>query len=415
MIAWDLWIIDDIVMAPYRFIAGQIDDKVSDLIGDFFNWIAGLLLAGVLWLFDVLWEFMNKSTSPDLGAAWYANGPYQICLYLGVTLLVMTVLMAVADALWHRDGSALLRTVVEGLPKAMFVLTGLLTLTTWGVQLGDAITTWLMDSYGAGMRAFPDNIRAALGDMDFGMGLLVVALLALVMLLVLLIVLGQLVVRQGYIYLATALTATVVGLELYRPTRGATGRSIRLLVGLIAAKPAIALCFAIAGASMGGNDYVPAEEPVAEATAEPAAGDCPSADPVAATAACGDPAGGGFIDAATSTPIEEESSAELAPTVGAMLAGTALMLLAAFAPSMILKFFTAADATVGAGGASALANMARTGATIGVAAATGGASAAAGAAAGSAGKGGGSVPLNHGTSAAGGDDGGGSAVLKAAG
>ena len=161
MIAWDLWIIDDIVMAPYRFITDRIDDKVSDLIGDFFNWIAGLLLAGVLWLFDVLWEFMNKSTSPDLGAAWYANGPYQICLYLGVTLLVMTVLMAVADSLWHRDGSALLRTVVEGLPKAMFVLTGLLTLTTWGVQLGDAITAWLMDSYGAGMRAFPDNIRAA--------------------------------------------------------------------------------------------------------------------------------------------------------------------------------------------------------------------------------------------------------------
>ena len=132
---------------------------------------------------------------------------------------------------------------------------------------------------------------------------------------------------------------------------------------MIAAKPAIALCFAIAGASMGGNNYVTtADEPVAEATAEPAAGDCPGADP-AATTACDDDAaaGGGFIDAATSTPIEEESSAELAPTVGAMLAGTALMLLAAFAPSMILKFFTAADATAGAGGASALANMGRTG------------------------------------------------------
>ena len=253
----------------------------------------------------------------------------------------------------------MLRTVVEGLPKAMFVLTGLLTFTTWGVELGDAITAWLMDSYGAGMRAFPDNIRAALGDMEFGMGLLVVVLLALVMMLVLLVVLGQLVVRQGYIYLATALTATVVGLELYRPTRGATGRSIRLLVGLIAAKPAIALCFAIAGASMGGNNYVtPADEPVAEAAAEPASGDCPGADPAATTACADDAAGGGFIDAATSTPIEEESSAELAPTVGAMLAGTALMLLAAFAPSMILKFFTAADATAGAGGASALANMA---------------------------------------------------------
>ena len=117
MIAWDLWIIDDIVMAPYRFIAGKIDDKVSDLIGDFFNWIAGLLLAGVLWLFDVLWEFMNKSTSPDLGAAWYANGPYQICLYLGVTLLVMTVLMAVADSLWHRDGRRCCAPSSKGCPR----------------------------------------------------------------------------------------------------------------------------------------------------------------------------------------------------------------------------------------------------------------------------------------------------------
>jgi len=394
MLAWDWPNPIDWVTAPFRWIGDKVAEKVSDLLADFFNWIAGLLMKGVMWLFDVIWDFIDGATTPNLFVDWYANGPYAICVYIAVSLLAMTLFMGVADYLWHRDGSGMLRTVVQDLPKAMLVLTGLLTITTWGIELGDAISSWLMDNYGQGMRAFPDRIRAAADEGNFGSGILVVVILALVMMLVLLVVLAELVIREGFIYLVVAITAVMISLDLYRPTKGASAVSKRTLAGLIAAKPMICLCFAIAGASAGGAGYVSTADGETQAAVEEpggASGGCVSWEPPG-TPECpysaGPSAGGALVDTATVVPIDEESSEQLAPTIGAMLAGAAIMLLAAFSPSMILKFFSAGDATAGAGGAAAIAGMANKTASVAAGAVTGGAGgAAAGAAAGGGGGG----------------------------
>ena len=62
-------------------------------------------------------------------------------------------------------------------------------------------------------------------------------------------------------------------LGVSRPTKGAGGQSIRLLAGVIVAKPLIALCFAPGGAMLGGaaadsgHDAGAVNEPGTAATA----------------------------------------------------------------------------------------------------------------------------------------------------
>ena len=101
------------------------------------------------------------------------------------------------------------------------------------------------------------------------------------MLLVLLVVAIGFVFREGFIFFLVAITVVMVCLDVYRPTKGAGGQSMRLLAGVIVAKPLIALCFALGGAMLGAAaaDNPPDAGAVAEPGAAATAATDPTADP----------------------------------------------------------------------------------------------------------------------------------------
>lgn len=350
----------DIVTAPFRWGAGQLRSAGAGVVKEAFQWIAGLLLSGVAWLFDVVWSFVSESTTPHLYAAWFIGGPFAVMRTLAIAVLMMAVMLAIAEAIWNRDGAGLLRAVLQDMPKAMFTLTGLLFVTTLGLGIADGVSTMLMSLFSTGTTDFAASMANVAGQLQFGAGLLVVILLGLVMLLVLLFVALMMVFREGFIYLLTAITAVMIVLDVYRPTRGAGARSWRLLAGVIAAKPIIALCFALGGQMLGGAG---AASPSTEAIAEPG------------TEAA--------VDPQVTESVIGENADDLAATVGTLLGGMATMCLAAFAPFSVLRLFPAADAGAAGEGQKAVTSSVRTAAiTAGSAVASGGASVAGGAAGG---------------------------------
>ena|GEM_PF-3388232 len=361
----------DLIRIPFN-IAGSVATKAAKEI---FEMIANLLLSGIGWLFAIVWDFIDSTTTPDLYATWFAGGPFAIVVKLASMLLMLALALAIAEAIWNRDGTELARAVVQHFPKALFMLTGLLFVTTLGLALADAVTVWMLDTVAYGANDFAESLLDVDNSFTFGLGLVVIMIAALVMIFVLLIVALELIVRESFIFVLVAITALALVADVYRPARGAGGRAGRLLAGVIAMKPIVALCFAIGAAALGsaggsGDDGVSA---IPEPGEEQEAGE-------------------DLIDASDQN------------TLGVVLAGLATISLAAITPFTVLRLFPweGTEATEGtrgqvsgavtgpakaaammaaSGGASAGAASAGGGAAAGQAAGSGGAAAASAAAA----------------------------------
>ena len=146
-----------------------------------------MLLSGVSWLFMVVWNFISEATTPNLYATWFTGGPFAV---------MRTVAIARADAggaAGDRRGGvepsrqgALLRSVAQDFPKALFLLTALLFITTLGLGFADAVSAWLMGMFSGSANDFATAMSSVAGELQFGAGLLVVMFTAVLMILVLL-------------------------------------------------------------------------------------------------------------------------------------------------------------------------------------------------------------------------------------
>jgi hypothetical protein len=310
-----------IVTTVFNWGLDKLKSAGGDLIKEAIQWLCGMLLSGVAWLFMVIWRFLAEATTPNLYATWFTGGPYAVMRTIGSAMLMLALLLAIGEAVWNRSGQGVLRALVHDFPKAIFLLSTLLFFTTLGLAFADAVSAWLMSMFSGSANDFATAMSNVTGQLNFGAGLAVVMLTALLLILVLLVVAVGFMFREGFIFFLVAITVVMICLDVYRPTKGAGGQSIRLLAGVIVAKPLIALCFALGGAMLGGAAANGGHD--AGAVNEPGA---------AATAAA----------APTSDPAFGDSADDLPETFGVLLAGMATMMLAAVAPLTVLKLVPAA-------------------------------------------------------------------------
>ena len=335
----------DLIRIPFN-VGKSIATKAAN---DIFEMMAIQLLSGVGWLFSIVWGFIDSSTTPDLYATWFTGGPFGIVTKLASMLLMLAVALALAEAIWNRDGSELARAVVQHFPKALFMLTGLLFVTTLGLALADAVTAWMLDTVAYGANDFAESLLDTDDGFSFGLGLVVIMIAALAMIVVLLVVALELIVREAFIFVLVAITALALVADVYRPSRGAGGRAGRLLAGVIAMKPIIALCFAIGAAALGTHGVDDAAISAIPEPGEESAGLVSIAD-------------------------EEDQN-----TLATVLAGLATMSLAALTPFTVLRLFPWEGTEATEGTRSALSGAAKSAAVTGAMVASSGGSAAAGA------------------------------------
>lgn len=436
------WSPVDWVKSAVSWFGEQVSEAASGLLGDIFEWIAGLLIRGIVWLFEIVLQFVSEATTPDLTAGWFTNGPMSVAKSVAAYLLFLFVILAIAEAVWNRDGGQLLRSTAQDLPRVMFLELMLITGTMGAIAAGDYFSIRSLELFGSNIRGLPEALNEATDGLVFGVGVLVISLIALFLVLAAMFVTFELVIREGLILVLVPLVAVLLATEVYRPTKGMGGRAMRLLVVTIAMKPVIALCLAIGAAALGQQAVAANEERVHVAAEEPAGvgapggvsdwefsswissmqimgisegyltrGNCvpqPTSGGISASCAPLEVSGDGRVMRADGIPavrsadgdddpdaIEEVDTTAVAPTFGLMLAGLAVMVLAAMSPFVLLRLISVEAAgesqswrqgVAGAavGGASKATNLATGGAGV-----AGGAAGAAGRAAGF-GKGGGS-------------------------
>jgi hypothetical protein len=335
---------------PIDIIHDAVGSVASNATATGVRWLVDGMLSAVGWTFNQLYGFIDKTTRPDVTAGWFAGagGPYRIMFGVGAAMLTLTLILSVGHAVWSGAGSGLARTLMHDFPQTVALMAGFLAFTTMAIELADALTGVLVGSFGGSATKFAGQVGSLGEHTSFGSGLIVVGLLSMVLLVGCVVLFVELVLRAGFVYILVCFVPLALAADVWQPMRGTAQRAIRLLGGVILAQPVIALCLAIGGAALGDPTT-----PTTSAT-------------VVATAGSG-------------------AGADLASTVGVLLTGTAVVVLACFAPFMLLKLFPVGDTTA-TSGAKAAAIAPVTGAVSAVTSvASGGATTAAGAAAAAAG------------------------------
>lgn len=267
MFAWS-WNPIDWIKGGIGKLAGLVGDAANGLLGDIFEWLSSLLLRGVIWLFGVIFDFISKSTTPNLAASWFQDGPMATARWVGAMLVVLFVILAIAEAVWNRDGGQLLRSLGQDAPKVIVLTLGLTAFTSVGLVAADGVTVMFMELFGENIETFTTTMASITSELSFGAGVLVIVLMALFLIVVLLFVAVELIVRESFVLILVPICAVLISTEMYRPTKGMGSRSTRLLMTTIAAKPMIALCLAVGAAALGQQ----AIDTEVDAVAEPATG-----------------------------------------------------------------------------------------------------------------------------------------------
>jgi hypothetical protein len=241
-------------------------DVVCDVVGDFGKDVlvsAGdAIMRGVttwvtnaaVWVTGKVGELIEATASPDVGASWFL-GQYRSILAVAAALALPMLLLAVIQAVWRQDVWILIRSALGYLPMA-FILAGVAIVAT---DLLIAITDDLSQRVAEGVGGKADNLldsvaqayRRAIEDSSsdavplFGifLGAIILAIGAFVLWL-------EMVIRDAAIYIAVFFLPLTFIAMIWPATSRFARRLVELLVAVILAKFVIVAIISLASAAI---------------------------------------------------------------------------------------------------------------------------------------------------------------------
>ncbi len=280
------------------------DQLVTGLV----HWV----LDSISWFVGAILQFFQRSSTPDLGSAWFAGGPigagahspYAVVANLAGSVLLLCVLLSVVHGLLLGEGPATLGRLARDVPLAILGIAA--TIGAVQVLLGaaDELSQQVLTRTDAGVHATEvlhtlESVGTFSGQPTF-----VVFLLGAVAVVAAFLLWVELLIRASLLYVLIALSPLAYAAFTWASARRVLKRLAELVVALIMSKVVVAITLAVAASALAAN-----------------------------------PAAGGAI---------ATGEAKL----GLLLVGTIMFLLGAFAPFLILRLFSVTEAAVIARGVS---------------------------------------------------------------
>lgn len=261
--------------APVRAAAGGVVGTITSWVGD-----------GAQWVLSRVVSFLDQSTSPTLGASWFADR-YHFMVGLGALVLLPLLLIATVRAIVNQDPGQLLRSYFVHLPVAILTTFVAVFFTRSFLSLTDAMSSSVAHGIAGDVSQIFDEVKRGLGGgATTGAPSFAIFFGALFIIIGSFFVWLELLVRSAAVTVSVFFLPLVLAGLVWPATARWTRRLLETLVALILSKFVIVSVISLA------------------------------------TAALADPGGGGF---------------------GAVMGGAALMLMAAFSPMALLKLMPLAE------------------------------------------------------------------------
>jgi hypothetical protein len=219
------------------------------VMGGLTDWVAG----GAAWLLRRAARLLDRTTRPQLGSTWFQR-QYSTLLELAVALSLLFLLFAVLQATLRQDPRALVRSALLALPISMLLCFAAVTL----VEGALAVTDWMSAAVLRRFERDTGEFFADVGEVLVPASLagspipgFLLFLGALVTALATFVVWLELVMREAAIYLSVAFLPLCFAAMVWERTAHWCRRLVELLVAIILAKLTIATAIAVAAGAMG--------------------------------------------------------------------------------------------------------------------------------------------------------------------
>ncbi|MEJ7792423.1 MAG: type IV secretion system protein [Gaiellaceae bacterium] len=241
---------------------GLVCDVAGDLAGDVAGAAADFVMRGVtvwvtnaaVWVTGKVGEFINATTSPDVGAAWFV-GQYRWMLATAGVLALPMLLLAAIQALLRQDAWILVRSAFGYLPMA-FILAGAAVV---GTDLLVSITDDLSAMVTRGLGDSSDNLLKSVGraysdaiedDSGGAVPLFGVFLGATILAIGAFVLWIEMVIRDAAIYIALFFVPLTFVAMIWPATSRYARRLVEFLIAVILAKFVIVAIIGLASAAI---------------------------------------------------------------------------------------------------------------------------------------------------------------------
>ena len=277
-------------------LAGLGVDSVLNALG---GWVTG----GASWLLTQIGAVITSTTTVDLGASWFLSN-YATMVALAGVVIVPMLLLGIMQAIYRQNGSMLIRSVLVNVPLALLLTAVAIKLVSLGLALTDTMSDVVSQGAGVDAGRFLSEVSLGLsgsGTAQPTVPTFVLFIAGLVVVFGALMVWVELLIRSAAIYVAVLFLPLVLASLAWPAIAHWCRRLVDTLVALILGKFVIVAVLSLAAGALAGGTG---------ATANGGGGSAGGSG--VATGADG----GGFT---------------------AVLGGTALLLLAAFAPWALFR------------------------------------------------------------------------------
>lgn len=298
-------------LEPFGAVGRGAGRFLTDPVGTVADSVVGALVRGIA---DACGRFgsgvlsaVTTSAGIDFRHGWWAGDRGQELVrtvgMLSASLMVCFLLLALIQGLYAGDPMIMMRAAALEVPASVFGMTAVVIGAELLIRLTDAASSAVLAGAGDGIGRFLGGFGAAASIATLGFAAVVMLLLFLVGAL---LVWVELVIRASLIYLLVAAAPLFLAARVWPAAKGAFRKLCELGVALIISKFFIALALALGAAALGGGG-----------------------------------------------PKDGLSTGEQVGTdLAGLLMGATLMLLAAFAPFIVLKILPVLEAAVVAQGIS---------------------------------------------------------------
>lgn len=237
-------------------VAGAAGDAVSAGLGAVGNtamsgltsWVA----EGASWLVSRVGQMLERSTRPALGSTWFTR-QYRSMIGLAVALALVMLLCAVIHATLRQDIAMLLRAAFVALPVALCLCFAAVTLVEIALGVTDWMTVEILGGFKADTGKFFKDVGDVLAPASLVGGPLpgfLLFLSGLFMAVMTFMVWLELVMREAAIYVAVAFLPLSFAAMIWRATAHWCRRLVEGLTAIILAKFTIAAAIALAASAM---------------------------------------------------------------------------------------------------------------------------------------------------------------------
>jgi hypothetical protein len=205
---------------------------------------------GAAWLLQQVSEQIGRSTRPALDSPWFESR-YAGMAQLAIATVAVFLLLAVGQAIAAQDAGRLIRSALIALPSAMLLTFAAIGLVELALAVSDAMTAAALKGTGGDVRkafhgiadVFTSSGAPTLAPFALFLSALVTSLLALIVWL-------ELVMREAAVYVAVVFLPLTLAGAVWQHTSQWSRRLAEWLLAIVFAKFTIGVAFAIAASAI---------------------------------------------------------------------------------------------------------------------------------------------------------------------